>query len=337
MGEASTSAVLPKKSELLRLQFHPADRAIVALLLLSNIIGLVARNRPGVPALLATHFALLICYFIYLFVAAKWSGAAWLATAHPLFAMTVIFTLYSACGHLGMAAMPYRADATLSRIDTALCAGVDPAIFLERWQTPTRVEFFAFFYGLFIPYINLSLVLGALGRRPLERDQFLTGWVFTYCISYLGYLFLPSAGPGVLHAGVYAAPLRGGLFYGLVLRGVESTGGLFGAFPSLHAGSSLYLCLFDLKTSRLRGMTYLPIVVLIFGATLILRYHYVIDLIVGTVISASCVHVGRIVFLRWARVRRNAGLMALPEGQGDVLLDLPNDGRGDAAALLSKY
>jgi hypothetical protein len=45
----------------------------------------------------------------------------------------------------------------------------------------------SFVYGAFIPYINLSLALGCLGRPPGERDRFLTGWVFTYAISYLGY------------------------------------------------------------------------------------------------------------------------------------------------------
>lgn len=321
----------------IRLQFHPADRAICALLILAGGVGVIARDRPGVPALLAAHLGLLAAYICCLLVAAKWNGARWLGWAHPLLAMTVIFTLYTACGRLGMAAMPWRADAMLSRIDCALFAGINPTFFIQRWQTPPRVEFFAFFYGLFIPYINLSLILGALGRPPLERDQFLTGWVFTYCISYLGYLFLPSAGPGVLFASHYATPLHGGLFYALVLRGVQSTGGLFGAFPSLHAGSSLYLCLFDLKTNRLRGMTYLPIVIMIYGATIMLRYHYVIDLLVGTAISASCVHFGRVVFLRWARGRREAGLTALPGGQDNVLPDLPDAGRGDIAAVLPKH
>jgi hypothetical protein len=84
-------------------------------------------------------------------------------------------------------------------------------------------------------------------------------------------------------------------------------------------------------------MTYLPIVVMIYGATIMLRYHYVIDLLVGTAISASCVDLSRVMFLRWARSRRAAGFTALPGGQGDVLPDLPDAGRDDVAAVLPKY
>ena len=91
-----------------------------------------------------------------------------------------------------------------------------------------------FFYSAFIPYINLSLLLNCLGRPAGQRDAFLTGWVITYCISYLGYVFMPGRGPGFLHAADYETALAGGFFYRTVVDAVESTGGLQGVFPSLH-------------------------------------------------------------------------------------------------------
>jgi hypothetical protein len=275
-------------------------------------------------------------YGAFVLVAGNWERTRWVAYARPLAAMGTIFTLYTTCGWLGMAAMPYRGDAVLSRIDTWMFGGINPTFYVQRWQTPGKVELFAFFYGLFIPYINLSLVLGALGRPPLERDQFLCGWVFTYGISYLGYLFVPSPGPGVYFAEAYSVQLHGPLFYPIVLAGVAKSGGLFGAFPSLHGGSSLYLCLFDLKTNKLRGLTYLPVVVMIYCATIMLRYHYVFDLVVGTIVAVSCTQLGRMAFLRWAKQRQAAGLPAIPGGEGDVLPDLPTDGRNYATAVLSE-
>ncbi|MGD1276676.1 MAG: phosphatase PAP2 family protein [Tepidisphaeraceae bacterium] len=318
----------------LSLQLHPADRAIFAILALAVALSVVAGGRPEVRSLLLAHLVLLAGYGLFVLAAVRWSRAGWVAYVRPLAAMWTIFTLYYTAGRLGMAAMPYRADASLARIDTWMFAGINPTFFIQRWQTPARVELFAFFYGLFIPYVNLSLVLGALGRPPLERDQFLTGWVFTYCISYVGYLFLPCQGPGGFFAGSYSVPLQGGFFFALVVTAVAHSGGLIGVFPSLHGGSSLYLCLFDLKTNRLRGLTYLPIVVMIYGATIFLRYHYVIDLVAGTIIAVSCTHWGRWAFLRWARARRDAGLPALPGGEGDVLSDIPADGRDYTAAVL---
>jgi hypothetical protein len=207
-------------------------------------------------------------------------------------------------------------------------------------QTPGWVEFYSFVYAAFIPYIYLSLFLGSLGRPPGERDRFLTGWVFTYVLSYLGYLFLPAHGPVVYLAGEYTVKLSGGFFYRTVVLGNELTGGIQGAFPSLHVGCSLYLCLFDLRTNRLRGLTYLPLVLLIYGATVFLRYHYVVDLVAGTAVAVACVPLGGRVFNAWAAARRRAGRPAWPGGEGeiggegDVLPPVPGAGAGRAAPVL---
>jgi membrane-associated phospholipid phosphatase len=230
----------------------------------------------------------------------------------------VVFALYSSLGRLGLAAMPYRFDAALSRVDTWLF-GFDPSLEIQPLQTPSAVAFFSFAYAAFIPYIYLSLGLGCLGRPPLERDQFLTGWVFTYAISYLGYLFLPAQGPVVFQAGQFTTALDGGVLHELVVNGIDSLGGPKGAFPSLHVGASVYLCLFDLRTNRLRGLTYLPIVILIYVATVFLRYHYVVDLIAGTVIAICCVPLGMHVFSRWAGARLAAGLPVLTGGETHAL------------------
>ena len=170
----------------------------------------------------------------------------------------------------------------------------------------------SFFYAAFIPYIYLSLFLGCIGRPALERDQYLTGWIFTYAISYLGYIFVPGHGPVVFQADQYQFALEGGSFYRLVVAGNQATGGLQGVFPSLHVGCSLYLCLYDLKKNQLRGLTYIPVVFLIYVATVFLRYHYVVDLIAGTVIPVICISLGERALNGWVAKRRAAGLVALP-------------------------
>ena len=106
-------------------------------------------------------------------------------------------------------------------------------------------------------------------------------------------------------------------------------------FPSLHVGGSVYLCLFDLRTNRLRGLTYLPMVLLIYVATIFLRYHYIVDLIAGTIIAAGCIPLGQRAFVRWTRRREQAGLPALPGGEADALLALPGRWPADAAPLFS--
>jgi hypothetical protein len=319
-----------------RRAIHPGDLTILALLALAALVALVRWPWVGaeLTPLVFVHVALLTGFLACAAVLARRETRGWVPYVRAIVTVAVIFTLYTSLGKLGVTAMPYLADAGLSRVDNALL-GFDPSLALQRYQTPGSVEFFSMIYSCFIPYINLSLFLGCLGRPPLERDQFLTGWVFTYAISYLGYIFLPAHGPVVYQAAQYTVHLAGGDFYHLVVEANEATGGLQGVFPSLHVGGSVYLCLFDLKTNRLRGLTYLPIVLLIYGATLWLRYHYVIDLIAGTAIAVGCNSLGRQAFLAWALDRRSSGRPALPGGEDDDLSILPSAGAGRAPSVLS--
>lgn len=320
----------------LRLAVPPSDRAVLALLLLAVVVAVVrwpAVGR-GLTPLVALHVGLLIGFLACVVGLARWERSPWVQFVRPVATVAVIFTLYTGLGKLGVAAMPYLADATLSRADNWLL-GFDPSLAIQRFQTPGRVEFFSFVYGAFIPYINLSLFLGCLGRPPLERDQFLTGWVFTYAIAYLGYIFVPAHGPVVFQADQYSVDLAGGFFYRLVVVGNEATGGLQGVFPSLHVGGSVYLCLFDLETNRLRGLTYLPMVLLIYVATIFLRYHYIVDLIAGTAIAVVCIPLGRQAFLKWAQGRKAAGWPGLPGSEGDDLPALSGAGAPGIASLLS--
>jgi membrane-associated phospholipid phosphatase len=225
------------------------------------------------PSALPHHLALL----------AGFLTVAYLARRHPLvraFAIvTVLMTLYQSLAEPGFAVMGGAFDVRLASIDRVLAGGHDPALVAGRWLTPRSLEVFSFIYGIFIPYLWLSILLGCIGRPDDERARFVLGLSITYGLAYLGYLFVPSRGPVEYYA--FAAPLHGGRFHALVLESVRQTGGNHGAFPSLHVGASAYLCLFDLRRHLLRGLTYLPIVLLIAVSTVFLRYHYLIDILAG--------------------------------------------------------
>jgi PAP2 superfamily len=309
----------------------PSDTTVLALLGLAAIVAGIL--IPGAN-LFWGQLGLLIGSALGIAVIVCHKRSPWTQLARPALTVAVIFTCYTTLGWLGVEAFSYRADAALSAADVWLF-GFDPSLALETYLTPGRVEFFSFAYGAFIPYINITIALNCLGRPPLERDQFLTGWVFLYSISYLGYIFVPAHGPLVFHADDYQVALQGGLFYDFVLRGVEASGGLQGAFPSLHAGGSLYLCLFELRHNRLRGLIYLPLVVAIYAATLVLRYHYVVDLIAGTALALACLPLGRRAVNAWVQRRLAAGLPPLPGGEADALPALADAGARGSQAVLS--
>ncbi|HKO02151.1 MAG TPA: 1-acyl-sn-glycerol-3-phosphate acyltransferase [Thermoanaerobaculia bacterium] len=251
----------------------------------------------GVPAALPLHLGIAILFLIAIAAARRFDAPIVSAIA----VVVVLMTLYSTLAEPAFVLMGRAFDASLARFDAALFRGNAPAVIAQQFVTPRVLEFFSFIYGIFIPYLWLSIMLGTIGRERHERAAFVLGLSVVYSISYLGYLFVPARGPVEFYT--FLAPLHGGRFHDLVLQSVAATGGNHGAFPSLHVGASAYLCLFDLRRNRVRGMTWAPIVLLIAISTIVLRYHYVADILTGFAIAFIA---DRIALRRFARPRLGA-------------------------------
>ena len=251
------------------------DRSVEIVATLLTIVCAVFAFRA--PAALPLHLAML----------AAFCCVAFYRPLRPAAIVAILMALYSTLAEPAFIAMGGSRDSLLAAMDRALFVGRDPALLV----VPSHLELFSFAYGCFIPYLWLSILLGCFGRPSAERDRFILGLTITYAIAYLGYLFIPARGPvGWYH---FAQPLHGGRFYRLVLRSVAKTGGNHGAFPSLHVGASAYLCLFDLKTNLVRGLTWVPMVIAISASTIVLRYHYVIDVFSGLLLAITAFSVVR--------------------------------------------
>lgn len=217
---------------------------------------------------------------------AWWLGAREGAVVRGVVIIAVMFTLYTTLGQVAFRAVPWLADPWLEHADRALLLGRSPSLAIEPLAASGWTRLLSFGYAMFIPYLYLSIVLSLVGRPPGERDEFVTGFAVLYALSFLGYLFVPARGPVVQMAGDFTVPINGGAFHRIILRSVEQVGGPHGAFPSLHVGASLFATLFDLRhRNPLRALIYLPLVAMISLATLVLRYHYAVDLIAAVVLA----------------------------------------------------
>lgn len=217
-------------------------------------------------------------------------GAEARALAAALAVVGSMFFLYTALGRVAFVAIPWRGDGWLRAADRILGLGAQPAAWAaERladhgWAT----EPLAFFYAAFIPYLYLTIFLSLIGRPERTRSVFLLAFALLYGASFMGYLFVPARGPVLSMQDVLTTPLEGGVFHGMVVRSIELAGGPHGAFPSLHIGASSLAVLVDWRHGdRLRGLIYVPAVLLIAVATVALRYHYVVDLLAGACLAAG--------------------------------------------------
>jgi hypothetical protein len=202
-------------------------------------------------------------------------------------------------------------DPELYQVDRLLF-GETPAVILDRFVTPSSVEWFAFFYyGYF--FLVASMLLGTLifdaGRR---RYELLLGSVIVVSLGHSLYTIVPGLGPHDYCAAMFKHPLIGGLWWGRVERAVQSGGALLDIFPSLHTALPLFFVLHSFRHRHEAPFkqVLLPVSVAVFnmiGATVFLRWHYGIDLIAGVMLAFAAQGVA-IFAWRFEGKRADAGL-----------------------------
>jgi len=207
----------------------------------------------------------------------------------------VILGSYLMLRDLLPAVRPDELDAALLDIDVRLC-GVEPTLWLEPFTTPPVVEYFAFFYfSYFAICVMFTVAVIGLNAAPEATSEFAIGSALVCCVGQLGYVAVPAYGPVHHLEGHFHAPLKGGLFFRWVLETVAAGGAMKDVFPSLHTAAPVWFALFAVRRARgaqSRLWMVAAIVATFFAAnitvsTVVLRWHYLIDVIAGLALAAG--------------------------------------------------
>jgi hypothetical protein len=167
--------------------------------------------------------------------------------------------------------------------------GLEPAMAWDKYVTPQTTEWFSFFYFNYYALIGAFLVpfFFFVGKSRISRE-FTFGICFMFCMGHTIYLIVPAYGPYSYLAGQFQHPLEGAFWWPLVARTVSSGGGAArtDVFPSLHTGVPTFLTLFSFRNRNLPVFKFgWPLLALaasqIIGATMFLRWHYLIDIFAG--------------------------------------------------------
>lgn len=179
---------------------------------------------------------------------------------------------------------PGKMDALLQQLD-ALGIGTNLSLRLEPLVHPALTEFFSFCYILFFPYLLFSLIYYFVGNVELLK-KFVIGLFTIYGIGFIGYSFVPAAGPCHNIALQFAVPLNGWWITkwnaAIVARGSNGVD----VFPSLHCAVSSFFLFFDRRHRPWRFKLYLIPCVGLWLSTIYLRYHYFVDVVCGFGLSA---------------------------------------------------
>ena len=185
----------------------------------------------------------------------------------------------------------------------------EPSLALDRFVTPGAVEWFAFFYFGYFFILAAHVLPFLLAVKDVDLlARFAIGIFGVFCAGHLLYMLVPGYGPYRYLAGDFHHELVGGTFLRLVHGAVDGVGAQKDIFPSIHTAVPTYFALFSYKHRRRLVFRYSwPVVAFIttqiIGATLFLRWHYLIDLFAGVALASAWVVAGDRI-ITWETQRR---------------------------------
>ncbi len=189
-------------------------------------------------------------------------------------------------------------EAELVAIDTAIF-GVEPIAWMEGLLNPVLVDLAQGAYALYYPLFLVGLTL-LFRKRMREFYSYLAGTSLTQCMTYLGYFLVPAVSPyraaempefhGLFHftrevQGIWIQP-----WLGPAIHQAESCP--WDCFPSGHTAGTVMVSLAMWKWNRKVFWVILPFQAMLIFATVYLRYHYVIDVLVGIPLGVLALRLG---------------------------------------------
>jgi len=206
----------------------------------------------------------------------------------------IIYVIYLQIQYYIRPINPYLYDNLLIKIDYFIF-GANPTYILHKISNPILTEFLQLSYML---YFLMPLIQGIdyhLQRNEEKFNIFVTTLLCSFFLSYLFYLFMPAIGPRfTLHQFDNLSSELPGLFLTDFFRNIVNVGGGIvnnfqnpadlvnrDCMPSGHTWITLVNIILGFRlNSRFKWLFLFFGISLIF-ATVYLRYHYVIDVIVG--------------------------------------------------------
>jgi len=265
-------------------RLRPHDYAVFGFLTIVLVIQIVASPRvPGAAWVVAGHVAGMMAIFAF----TQWvpMDRPWGYALRHWYVLVVIPLSFS---EMGLYVHHFRVidyDPILVEIDHWLL-GVHPTVWLQRWHHPVLVEVSQLCYStfFFLPVV-LALVLLARRRWELfERCAFLIAYGFY--LSYLGYMVVPAVGPRLVIGHLHPFPLEGVALAEPIRHALDSMEKIKrDCFPSGHTMMTLATLWGAARWHRPTFWVMLPIGSVLIFATVYLRYHYVIDVVMGAVFA----------------------------------------------------
>jgi membrane-associated phospholipid phosphatase len=253
------------------------------------VVG-IALLTPALPRAGVPWWHLVVHAIVGAFVAWSWwlarrGGQAAARVLRALLAVVGLPVVFSAMSWLLPDVHPEPFEFLCHRIDEALF--VDPfvigALDLPPWFVEVMQLDYAAFYAI---CIGSALLAGwRSGAAAFDRATLLL--VFGFLVSYLGYLVVPTLGPKVVL--VYERGLEGLWFTAPVRQAIDAgEANPWDCFPSGHTMMTATALLITFRWHRAAFWWLLLPGLLLVLSTMLLRYHWVADVVAGALLFWPC-------------------------------------------------
>jgi membrane-associated phospholipid phosphatase len=212
-----------------------------------------------------------------------------------------VVLIYESLGNLIQYLQP-DVDLELIQIDFFIF-GVHPTLWMEQWIVPwfTDIMSLAYLSYYFIPVVLIVVLY--MKDRTAEFDRALFILVFGYYISFIGYILFPAIGPRYAMTHLYSVPLEGSFITDFIrdtLNILEHN--KRDCMPSGHTQIVLMVLFLTYRCERFLFSIFFPIVCGLILSTIYLRYHYVIDILVGVGLAIGCLIFGPLLYRWWSNL-----------------------------------
>jgi len=253
-------------------------------------MAVVAWLHPGkVPISVRSSYLSIGVLFAVAALALGEEHHGWRYWARELLPIPLVPFIYLNLGRLIPLINPRVFDRELLAVDRAILGAEAQAVLyrlpLPAWWSDLLTVAYSSFY-----FLAAALVLALMWRHDPTLPQVAAALVITFLASYAGYFAVPAYGPRTTVAQTRYSSLPPGV----VGEGVRDLLDQWektktDAFPSGH--TMVTLAVLYCARRRLRGLYHvlLPIGVLLIAATVLLTYHYVIDVLVAFPLTAASV------------------------------------------------
>jgi membrane-associated phospholipid phosphatase len=279
---------------------RPADT--VTLVFLFFLIALTLFNYRIIPkafSLLILYSALVITQITL--IRFKNSGRFIVYLYDLIFPVLCVLLIFDSLGRIVHYVNPKDIDPVLIRLDRMIFGG-DPTVMLEKIVNPFLTDILEIAYTT---YYFMAVSLGVMlllhhRREEFNRTIFLV--LLCFYLSYLGYILFPALGPRFVIRDLQAVPLKGLLVAEPIrnflnwLEGIKRD-----AFPSGHTAIALTVLYLSYRFEKRLFRILLPAVVMLIFSTVYCRYHYVIDVLAGMVLTVLTIVLGQWYYEWWAR------------------------------------